>query len=273
MVPFRNLVYVENLDTYMPDDEVPTDARVLAISGTQLRRRLATGAAIPPWFTFPDVAEQLRRTHPPRERQGITIFFTGLSGSGKSTVANVLLVKLLASGGRGVTLLDGDVVRKHLSSELGFSKAHRDLNIRRIGYVAAEITRHGGIAICAPIAPYADVRREVREAIEPHGAFVLVHLATSLDVCEARDRKGLYAKARAGLLPQFTGVSDPYETPTDAALVIDTAVTSAEDAAAIILQHLASEGYLATVSNSLSPSDAGYRRAAGPHSGDPAGVS
>src|SRR5262247_3519955 len=148
----------------------------------------------------------------------------------------------LARSGRSVTLLDGDAVRRHLSSELGFSREHRDLNIRRIGYVASEITKHGGIAICAPIAPYGSTRREVREMIEPLGGFVLVHVATSLDVCEQRDRKNLYARARAGLLPHFTGISDPYEAPVDADIVIDGSVTSAESAANAILAYVTGAG-------------------------------
>lgn len=244
MVPFRAMEYLASRDTYVPEDEVPAGETVLSLSGTQLRRRLQNGESIPEWFTFPAVASELRATHPPKARQGFTVFMTGLSGSGKSTIANVLLVKLLERGGRPVTLLDGDLVRHHLSSELGFSKEHRDLNIRRIGFVASEITRHGGIAICAPIAPYASTRRDVRQMIEPHGGFVLVHVATPLEVCEARDRKGLYAKARAGIIPQFTGVSDAYEPPTDASLVIDTRESSAEEAADQILQHLEAAGYL-----------------------------
>ena len=144
------------------------------------------------------------------------MFFTGLSGSGKSTIANALMVKLMEMGGRPVTLLDGDLVRKHLSSELGFSKEHRDLNIQRIGYVASEITKNGGIAICAPIAPYAATRKSVREMIEPLGGFIEIHVATPIEVCEARDRKGLYAKARAGILKGFTGIDDPYEVPREA---------------------------------------------------------
>jgi sulfate adenylyltransferase len=158
MVPFKLMVYVEDQDTYQPIDEVPEGTRTLNISGTDLRDRLASGKEIPEWFTFSDVSEELRRSHPPRHRQGFTIFFTGLSGSGKSTIANVLMVKFLEMGGRPVTLLDGDLVRKNLSSELGFSKEHRDLNISRIGYVASEITKNGGIAICAPIAPYRPQR-------------------------------------------------------------------------------------------------------------------
>jgi sulfate adenylyltransferase len=244
VVPFQELVYVEDLDAFVPEDQVPASARRLSLSGTELRRRLAEGREIPQWFTFMEVAEQLRRTHPPRTRQGFTVFFTGLSGAGKSTIANVLYVKLLEMGGRPVTLLDGDVVRKHLSSELGFSKAHRDINIRRIGFVASEITKNGGIAICAPIAPYDSVRREVRELVEPGGGFILVYVSTPLMVCERRDRKGLYAKARAGLIPEFTGISDPYEPPSDADVVLDTSQLDPAVAAQEILLHLEKEGYI-----------------------------
>jgi len=243
MVPFRNMVYVADLDQYFPEDEVPKGAKVLDLSGTEQRRLLQTGAEIPSWFTFPAVVQELRATHPPRSQQGFTVFFTGLSGSGKSTIANALLVKMLEKGGRPVTLLDGDLVRKHLSSELGFSKEHRDINIRRIGYVASEITKNGGLAICAPIAPYDAIRKEVRQMIEPLGGFILVHVATSLDECEKRDRKGLYAKARAGILKQFTGISDPYEEPTDASLVLETKGTP-EEAADEVLAFLRKEGYL-----------------------------
>jgi sulfate adenylyltransferase len=244
MVPFQELVYVEDQDTYLPQDQVPAGARVLSISGTELRSRLAEGRELPAWFTYPEVATELRRTHPARHHQGFTVFFTGLSGAGKSTIASVLLVKFMEMGGRPVTLLDGDIVRKHLSSELTFSKEHRDINIRRIGFVASEITKNGGIAICAPIAPYDAVRKEVRHMIETGGGFVLVHVATALDVCEERDRKGLYAKARAGLIPEFTGISDPYEAPPDAELSIDTAERTPEEAAQEILLYLEHEGYV-----------------------------
>jgi sulfate adenylyltransferase len=244
MVPFKQLVYVEDLDDYLPVDEVPAGQRTLDISGTELRQRLAEGRDIPDWFTFPEVAEELRRTHPPRHQQGFTVFLTGLSGAGKSTIAGVLLVKFLETGGRPVTLLDGDIVRKHLSSELNFSKEHRDINIRRIGFVAAEITKNGGIALCAPIAPYDAVRREVRAMVEPGGGFVLVHVATSLAVCEQRDRKGLYAKARAGLLKEFTGISDPYEAPPDADVTIDAGTLAPEEAAQEILLYLERQGYI-----------------------------
>ena len=244
MVPFKLMVYVEEQDTYTPIDEVPAGTRTLNISGTDLRDRLATGKEIPEWFTFSDVATELRRSHPPRHQQGFTIFFTGLSGSGKSTIANVLLVKFLEMGGRPVTLLDGDLVRKNLSSELGFSKEHRDLNIKRIGYVASEITKNGGLAICAPIAPYDSVRKDVRAMIQPVGGFLLVHVATPIVVCEERDRKGLYAKARAGIIKEFTGISDPYEEPADADLVIDTTQFTAEEAAQQILLYCEKEGYV-----------------------------
>jgi sulfate adenylyltransferase len=244
MVPFRHMVYVEDKDEYFPVDDVPEGARVLTLSGTDLRERLAAGRDIPEWFTSPDVAAALQRRHPPRRSQGFTVFFTGLSGSGKSTIANALMVKFLEMGGRPVTLLDGDIVRKNLSSELGFSKEHRNINIRRIGYVASEITKNGGIAICAPIAPYDSVRKEVRDEIQPLGGFILIHVDTPIEVCEERDRKGLYAKARAGIIKEFTGISDPYESPQDADVVIDTTVLSPEQAAQQILLHLESEGYV-----------------------------
>jgi len=244
MIPFPMLVYVAERDAYFPENEVPEGLKPLNISGTELRRRLVSGEDLPEWFTFPEVVAELRRTHRPRLRQGFTVFFTGLSGAGKSTIANVLMVKLLERGGRSLTVLDGDQVRKNLSSELGFSREHRDLNIRRIGYVASEITKAGGIAICAPIAPYDATRKQVRAMIEPMGGFALVHLATSIDTCEERDRKGLYAKARAGLVKEFTGVSDPYEEPDDAELTIVTAEVSADGAADLIIAYIVEQGYL-----------------------------
>jgi sulfate adenylyltransferase len=244
MVPFNMMVYLEDQDKYVPDNEVPKGSRVLNISGTELRQRLNEGRDIPAWFTYPEVVQELRRSYPPRHKQGVTIFFTGLSGSGKSTIANVLLTKFLETGGRPVTILDGDLVRKHLSSELGFSKEHRDINIRRIGYVASEITKNGGIAICAPIAPYDAVRKQVRELIEPFGGFVLVHVATPVETCEQRDRKGLYAKARAGIIKEFTGISDPYEIPEKAEVVINTVDLSPEEAAQEIILHLEQQGFI-----------------------------
>ena len=218
---------------------------ILNISGTELRRRLREGLEIPEWFSFPEVVNELRLRYPPRSQQGFTVFFTGLSGSGKSTIANALMVKLMEMGDRPVTLLDGDIVRKNLSSELGFSKEHRDLNICRIGYVASEITKNGGIAICAPIAPYETTRRAVREDIEAYGAFVLVHVATSLEACEARDRKGLYKLAREGKIKEFTGISNPYDTPVDPELRIETEGTDVDFCAQQVLLKLKSMGLIA----------------------------
>ncbi|MCL4720381.1 MAG: bifunctional sulfate adenylyltransferase/adenylylsulfate kinase [Gammaproteobacteria bacterium] len=244
MVPFQEMVYVEDRAQYVPVDQTRDGEKVLNISGTEFRRRLNEGLDIPEWFSFPKVVEELRRTHPARHQQGFTVFFTGLSGSGKSTVARALLARLLEIGTRRVTLLDGDLVRKNLSSELGFSREHRDINILRIGYVASEITKNGGVAICAPIAPYAATRRKVREGIAAVGGFLEVHLSTSLEVCEQRDRKGLYAKARAGILKEFTGISDPYEVPEHPELRIDTQGISPDMAAHRILVKLESMGFI-----------------------------
>jgi sulfate adenylyltransferase len=244
MVPFQLMVYVEDRAEYLPIDETTDEQKVLNISGTEFRRRLQEGLEIPEWFSYPKVVEELRKSYPPRHQQGVTVFFTGLSGSGKSTIANALLVKLLEIGERPVTLLDGDHVRKNLSSELGFSKEHRDINIKRIGYVASEICKNGGVAICAPIAPYAATRQYVREINEKVGGFVEIHVATSIEVCEERDRKGLYAKARAGIIKEFTGISDPYEVPENPEIRIDTVGLSPDLAAHRILVSLESLGYI-----------------------------
>ena len=244
MVPFKMMVYVENKAEYVPADETEPTDKVLNLSGTEFRRRLREGLDIPEWFSYPSVVEELRKAHPPKHQQGFTIFFTGLSGSGKSTVANALMIKLLEEGSRPVTLLDGDIVRKNLSSELTFSKEHRDLNIQRIGFVASEITKNGGIALCAPIAPYAATRRQVREMISPLGGFLETHVSTPIEVCEQRDRKGLYAMARAGKIKGFTGIDDPYEVPENAEIVIDTSELSPDLAAHRILLTLEKHGYV-----------------------------
>ncbi|MEJ7788266.1 MAG: bifunctional sulfate adenylyltransferase/adenylylsulfate kinase [Thermoleophilaceae bacterium] len=244
MVPFETLVWAPDRGAFVSEDELEDSETVLSISDSGLQEHLEFGRELPEWFTPPEVARELRRARPPRSRQGFTVFMTGLSGSGKSTVANALMARLLELGDRNATLLDGDVVRHHLSSELGFSREHREINVRRIGWVASEITKNGGVAVCAPIAPYRAVRDDVRRMIEPAGGYMLVHVSTPLDVCEGRDRKGLYAKARAGKLKQFTGISDPYEEPTDAEVTIDTTRTNAADGAQAILDHLVAEGYL-----------------------------
>ncbi len=244
MVPFKTMVYVENKAEYLFDDETEPGDKVMALSGTEFRRRLSEGLEIPKWVSYPKVVEELRRAYPPKDMQGFTVFFTGLSGSGKSTVANALMVKLLEDGSRPVTLLDGDIVRKNLSSELTFTKEHRDLNIQRIGFVASEITKNRGIAICAPIAPYTETRRLVRDMISPLGGFLEVHVSTSIEVCESRDRKGLYAKARAGIIKGFTGIDDPYEDPVKAEIVIDTKDLSPDLAAHRILITLEKLGYI-----------------------------
>lgn len=242
IVPFPAMVYAANRDSYLPATDVGSDDRVEDLSGTELRRRLQTGEEIPAWFTYPEIATILRERHPAGARRGFTLFFTGLSGAGKSTIAEAVIARLLESSARQVTLLDGDDVRKHLSRGLGFSREDRSANVRRIGWVAAEVTRHGGIAVCAPIAPYADDRGEVRRLVEQHGSFVEVHVATPIEVCEARDRKGLYAQARAGHIPQFTGVSDPYEAPAAPELRLDTAGTTPHALADAVLAFLAERG-------------------------------
>lgn len=243
-IAYPRMVYVEDRAEHLRESEAPAGSRSLTLSGEEFQRRMRAGLKIPDWYSFPEVLSELHRQSPPRERQGFTVFFTGLSGSGKSTLARALTARLMEMGGRSVTLLDGDIVRRHLSSELGFSKAHRDINVRRIGFVASEITKNRGIAICAPIAPYHQTRRDVRAMIEAAGGFVEIHVATPIETCESRDRKGLYAKARAGLIPEFTGVSDPYEIPEKPELAIDTTHLGIDEAVQQILLKLEHEGYL-----------------------------
>jgi sulfate adenylyltransferase len=234
--------YSEARQAYVPVSRVG-DAG-LEMTERELRTLMLRGEDVPDWVSFPEVLEKLSQVHPTRNRQGFTLFFTGLSGSGKSTLSRIIYAKLVEDGRRPVTLLDGDIVRQNLSSELGFSRDHRNLNIRRIGYVANEITRNGGVAICAPIAPYRDTRRAVRELIEENGAFIEIYVSTPLEVCESRDRKGLYAKARKGIIPEFTGVSDPYDVPERAELVIDTSDISPMEAVQQVLLYLLKEGYI-----------------------------
>jgi len=238
LLKFQNFVFLEDSAEYVPINEVPKNSSVVQISGTELRRRLNKDLKIPEWFSFPEVIAELKKTKPPLHKQGFAVFFTVLSGSGKSTIANALINMLLEIGDRSVTLLDGDIVRKRLSSELGFSKNHRDINIRRIGFVAMEIVKNGGIAICAPIAPYQKTRDDVREEIEAFGSFIEVYLSTPLETCEKRDRKGLYKLAREGKIKEFTGISDPYEIPDNPELILNSENKKVEECASLIMLKL-----------------------------------
>lgn len=238
VVPFKEVVYVKDDDNYQPVDEIPPGKTTLTISGTQLRKLLNEGADIPEWFSFPEIVEELKKVYPPRSKQGFTIFFTGLSGAGKSTIAKGLAIKLTEIQDRPVTILDGDVIRTHLSSELGFSREHRSLNVRRVGYVASEITKNRGAAICAMIAPYEQDRKYNRDLISASGNFIEVYVSTPIDICEERDTKGLYALAKEGKLTGFTGVDDPYEEPRHPEIMIDTSQYSVEEAIEMILNHL-----------------------------------
>lgn len=243
-VALNKMVYVEEKAQYIPNDTVAAGMTVKEILLEEVRRRLENDLEIPEWFTYPEVVQELRRTYPPRSKQGFTIFFTGLSGSGKSTLAKVLVTKFMEMRDRPITLLDGDIVRKNLSSELTFTKEHRNLNITRIGFVASEITKNGGIAICAPIAPYEESRTRNRALISRYGGYIEVYLSTPLAVCEQRDRKGMYAKARAGIVKGFTGIDDPYEAPVNPELNIDTSTLTPEEGAQEILLYLAEQGYI-----------------------------
>jgi sulfate adenylyltransferase len=231
-------------EVWRPLSLIPSGTEREELSPDELNSVLDSGQPIPDWYMPVAVAAELRMARPPRRDRGVVVFFTGLSGSGKSTVARDLRDALSERGDRTVSLLDGDLVRRLLSAGLTFSRADRDLNIARIGYVATEVARHGGIAICAPIAPYAQVRNQVREMVSEAGDFLLVHVATPLSECEARDRKGLYAKARAGLIDSFTGISDPYEEPTNADLVIDTSHLTRVEAVDAVLALLTRGGWI-----------------------------
>lgn len=244
VVSFKEFVYLPFEDEYLPLNEVPENSQFVSLSGPHIRERLRVGKKIPDWATFPEVLQELERAYPPPAKQGLTIFLTGLSGAGKSTVAKVLYSRFLEIGTRPVTLLDGDIVRHNLSSELTFSKEHRDLNVKRIGFVASEITKNRGIAICAPIAPYASTRNEVRQVVEAYGGFIEIHVATPIEECEKRDRKGMYAKARAGLIKGFTGVDDPYQEPRSPDLSLDTTNLTPDESAQEILLLLGQKGYI-----------------------------
>jgi sulfate adenylyltransferase len=244
IVPFEEIVYLPFEDEYRSVDKVPEGTQTISMTGSDIRKRIREGRRIPEWATFKEVIDELQKAYPPPRRQGFTVFLTGLSGAGKSTIAKILFSRFMEIGDRPVTLLDGDIVRRNLSSELNFSKEHRDINVRRIGFVASEITKNRGIAICAPIAPYEYTRREVRRNIEEYGGFIEVHISTPIDECERRDRKGMYAKARAGLIKGFTGVDDPYEAPENPEVRIDTTDMSPVEAAQEILLFLTKKGYI-----------------------------
>lgn len=244
IVPFEEMVYLPFEDEYKSRDQVADGVQTISLSGSDIRQRIRSGRKIHEWATFPEVVAELQRAYPPPERQGFTVFLTGLSGAGKSTIAKVLYSKFLERGDRPVTLLDGDIVRRNLSSELSFSKEHRNINVLRIGFVASEITKNRGVAICAPIAPYETTRREIRSTIESYGGFVEVHVSTPIEECEKRDRKGMYAKARAGLISGFTGVDDPYEEPVNPELRIDTSNLTPAEAAQEILLFLSNKGFI-----------------------------
>jgi sulfate adenylyltransferase len=243
MVPFRELVYLPEEDRYDEVSNVPAHVRTASISGTQVREEfLNNGRTLPGWFTRPEVAEILAETYPPRHRQGVCVWLTGLSGAGKSTTAEIL-TDLLLEHGRHVTLLDGDVVRTHLSKGLGFSKEDRDTNIRRIGFVASEIVRHGGMVVCAAVSPYRASRNDIRSMIGRDG-FVEVFVDAPLEVCEQRDTKGVYAKVRRGEIKDFTGIDDPYEPPRSPELRLDTVACPAEENARAIIAYLTERGFV-----------------------------
>jgi len=244
MVPLNPMAYVPRQKRYFPRNEIEPDVETQEISSSELRRRLEFDEEIPEWFAFPQVVAELKKTYPPRHKQGFTLFMTGLSGAGKSTLARVLYVKFMEMRDRPVTLLDGDIVRSNLSKELNFSKEHREINVRRIGFVASEITKNRGIAICAPIAPYEESRRFNRDLISQYGGYVEIHMNTPLEVCELRDRKGLYAKAKQGKIKGVTGVDDPYNAPSDAELTIDTSNTTQAEGAQMVMEFLEKQGYI-----------------------------
>lgn len=244
IVPFKEMVYVKDDNNYQPIDEVLSTKEVLAISGTKLRKMLNEGADIPDWFSFPEVVAELKKVYPSRDQQGFTLFFTGFSGAGKSTIAKAVAIKLTELQDRAITILDGDIIRIHLTSELGFSKEDRSLNVRRVGFVASEITKNKGLAICSLIAPYKADRDYVRELVTSKGNYIEVYVSTPIEACEERDTKGLYALAREGKLTGFTGINDPYEPPLNAEIAIDTTQYTLEEAVDLILNYLADVGHI-----------------------------
>lgn len=244
VIPFAELVFSESLNRYCEPQELPSGTKALNISGTDFRKKLDTGEPIPSWYSFPEVISELKKGNPPKNKKGVCLFFTGLSGAGKTTVARGLLDSLKSHISEPITFLDGDEVRLHLSKGLGFSKEDRDTNILRIGYVASLVVKHRGWVVCTAISPYNSVREQVRAMCEEFGSFVLIHVATPLEACEQRDPKGLYQKARKGELKQFTGIDDPYEDPSTAELTLDTSKTEVKDSISLVLNFLKNQGLL-----------------------------
>lgn len=244
MVPFKNMLYVKGQDRYFPEDELPAGAETADVSGTQLRELLSGGKEIPGWYSYPEVVTELRKAYPANSKKGMVIFMTGLPSSGKSTLANALVMRLMEVDSRRITLLDGDVVRKNLTAELGFSRQDRATQVRRVGFIAAEIAKHGGTVICALIAPYAEDRQANREAVSQVAEYIEVFVNTPVNVCEVRDPKGLYAKARSGLIKGFTGIDDPYEAPAAPEINVAMGDLSVEGGVKQVTDYLASRGFI-----------------------------
>src|SRR3990167_7595051 len=246
MIPFQEMVYVKERNQYCAYDEVRPNETPRMISGTELRHALLAGRSIPEWFSFPEVIQELQSAYPAKHKQGLTVFFTGLSGAGKTTLAQALQAKLVSLGKRNITLLDGDVIRRILGSELGFSKSDRDMNVKIIGFIASEITKTGGIALCAVIAPYEKARYDNRQLISQYGGYIEVYISTPLAECQKRDPKGLYVKANKGEITGLSGVDDPYEPPHDAEINLDTSMLSVDASVTKIMDVLYLKGYLKT---------------------------
>lgn len=244
IISFQEVVYVKERRSYLPIDKIKSDETALSISGTQLREKILNEQPIPDWFSFPEVIQELRDSYSPRHKQGFTLFFTGLSGAGKSTIARALMYKLKNHDHRKTSIIDGDITRQILGNKIGFSEADRNLNIRLISYMAAEITKVGGIALCTAIAPYQRARGESRQIISQQGGYIDIYVSTSLTVCKSRDTKGLYAKFSAGKLKNLTGVDDPYEIPELPDISIDAGILTIEEAVEKIMNFLYSQGYL-----------------------------
>lgn len=246
IVTGERMVYNKAKKEYFPTSGIKGNAQEFEehLRGAQIRYLLTQGRDLPEWYSFSEVSQILRGAYLPRSQQGFCIFFTGLSGSGKSTIARALQERLMEVGERPVSLLDGDQARRMLSSELGFSKEDRNLNVQRLGYVAAQAVKPGGAVLVAPIAPYEASRIHARDSVEKHGRFVEVYISTRVEVCETRDNKGVYKRARMGLLQHFTGVDDPYEVPQNPEIRIDTATTIVTEAVEEIVTFLQHEGYL-----------------------------